>query len=276
MVIDSSTLALFQPLTGSTSGNILNALYGSSAVDTNPLQSLQTAVAGQTADIAKTAAEPQVSRDLATFSAAVAKAKTPADLLNNPVVLKVLLTANGLGDQTDYTALAQKALLSDPAVSTSLVNQLTDTRWKPVAATYQFATKGLAVIQSPGVLSTLSSAYAEVLWRQSLDAATPGLSNAISFRASASTITSVDQILGDPTMRTVVTTALGIPQEIAFQDIGAQEKSISSRLDISKLKDPHFVDGLTQRYLLAAQGTSSTATSGTLDSLAVQAMGLVV
>lgn len=276
MLIGGSTLALFQPLTGSTSGDILDALYGSGAVDMNPLQSLQTAEAGKTADISRTAADPQVKRDLDAFSAAVAKAKTPADLLSNPVVLKVLLTANGLGDQADYTALARKALLSDPAISTSLVSRLTDTRWKPVAATYRFATKGLTVLHATGVLPTLKRAYAEVLWRQSLDTATPGLSNAISFRERASTITSVDQILGDPTLRTVVTTALGIPQEIAFQDLGAQEKSISSRLDISKFKDRHFVDGLTQRYLLAAQGTSSSAKTGTFDSLAVQAMNLVV
>ena len=276
MLIDSSTLTLFQPLTGSTSGDILSALYGSSTVDTNPLQSLQTAEAGKTADISRTAADPQVKRDLDAFSAAVAKAKTPADLLSHPVVLKVLLTANGLGDQADYTALARKALLSDPAKSTSLVSQLTDTRWKPVAATYLFATKGLTILHASGVLPTLKRAYAEVLWRQSLDTATPGLSNAISFRERASTIKSVDQILGDPTLRTVVTTALGIPQEIAFQDLGAQEKSISSRLDISKFKDSHFVDGLTQRYLLAAQGKSSSAKTGTFDSLAVQAMNLVV
>jgi len=68
----------------------------------------------------------------------------------------------------------------------------------------------------------VTNAYAEVTWRNSLDAATPGLSNALTFRSEASTITSVDQILGDPVMRTVVTTALGVPEEIAFQDLTAQ------------------------------------------------------
>jgi len=189
----------------------------------------------------------------------------------------VLLTANGLGDQVPYTALAQKALLSNPSDSNSLVNQLTDSRWLPVVKLYNFATQGLTVLQNPKVQATLANAYAEVTWRQSLDAATPGLSNAMTFRGEAATITSVDQILGDPIMRTVVTTALGIPKQIAFQDLTAQEKSISDRVDITKFKDPNFVDTFTQQYLIAAQAAAATAASGaSLDSLAIQAEGLVV
>ena len=85
----------------------------------------------------------------------------------------------------------------------------------------------------------------------------PGLSNALTFRGEASTINSVDQILGDPVMRKVVTTALGIPLQIAFQPLEAQEKAITSRLDITKFKDPKFVESFVQRYLIAANNSSS-------------------
>jgi hypothetical protein len=116
-----------------------------------------------------------------------------------------------------------------------------------------------------------------VTWRESLDATTPGLSNALTFRSEASKITSVDQLLGDSVMREVVTTALGIPKEIAYQDLEAQEKAISTRLDISKFQDSHFVESFTQKYLLAAQDSSSSSSSSSLTSLAVQASsGLVV
>ncbi len=54
-------------------------------------------------------------------------------------------------------------------------------------------------------------------------------------------------------MRKVVTTALGIPLQIAFQPLQAQEKAISAQLDITKFKDPKFVESFVQRYLLAAQ-----------------------
>ena len=54
-----------------------------------------------------------MKRDVTAFRNAVANAKDAASLLSNPAVLKVLLTANGLGDQAQYPALAKKALLSD-------------------------------------------------------------------------------------------------------------------------------------------------------------------
>ena len=86
----------------------------------NPVTALQTAEANSTKDIAQTAADPTVARDIASFRAKVAAATSPAQLLQDPTVLKVLLTANGLGDQAQYPALAQKALLSDTTDTTSL------------------------------------------------------------------------------------------------------------------------------------------------------------
>jgi Protein of unknown function (DUF1217) len=264
-------------------GSLLTTLYGGSSgtstqTSTDPLGDLARAEANSTKDIAQTAAEPQVARDIATFTAQVAAAKSPATLLQNPTVLKVLLTANGLGDQVQYTALAQKALLSNTDDSNSLADQLTDTAWKSTASLYDFANKGLSVLQEPTTISTITNAYAEVLWRQSLDATTPGLSNALAFRDEASTITSVDQILGDPVMRNVVTTALGIPETIATQDLPAQEQAITSRLDITQFKNPAFVNTFVQQYLIQTNltGSSSGSTPPTLDQLAVQGAGLVV
>lgn len=246
---------------------------GGSSID--PIAALSNAERTQTSAVATEAQQPQVMRDLAAFQAAVAKAKTPQDLLSNPTALKVLLTANGLGDQAGYPALAIKALTSNPADSNSLVNQLSDSRWKPVAQLYNFATKGLSVLQQPQAMATIANGYAEVLWRNSLDQQTPGLSNALTFRGEASTITSVNQILGDPIMRTVVTTALDIPKQIALQDLGAQGLAITSKLDITQFKDPGFVDRFTQRYLIAAAQNAPATSAPSLTQLAVRASGLI-
>ncbi len=272
------TSALYGSNAGSAGSSILSILSGAGAASGgNALAALAKAERDKTRDIAQTAKQPQVAREIAVFTKAVANAKSPADLLKNPQVLDVLLTANGLGDQAPYAALARKALLSDTTKAGSVANKLSDTRWKTVAKTYDFANKGLSVIQNPKVLATLANGFAEVTWRQSLDAATPGLSNALSFRAVAAGVTSVDQILGDSTLRTVITGALGIPPQIAFQQLGAQEHAISSRLDLSKLKDPKFVEGMAQRYLLSAQAANTGGGgSGDLLSLAAQSRGLFV
>jgi hypothetical protein len=78
----------------------------------------------------------------------------------------------------------------------------------------------------------------------------------------------------------VITTALGIPQQIVNQDSSAQVSAITSRLDFAKLQDPNYVTSLTDQYLLTMQEQNQSSTSsgsGTnLFSLAEQSNGLVV
>ena len=259
----STALSLLQAMNTGSGTDLVATLYSSpAATGGNPVDALQNAVKNEAKGIADEAKQPEVARDIAAFRKAVANAKDLSSLLADPAARKVLLTANGLGDQTDYTALATKALTSDPAKSDSLVNKLSDTQWLTMAKTYDFANEGLAVLKKPSVLDTVANGYAEVMWRQSLDASTPGLSYALDFRTRASTAKSAYQILGDATLREVVTTALGIPKEIAYQSIDAQAKAITDRLDITKLQDPKFVEQFTRRYLVAASAAGSGQSSG--------------
>jgi hypothetical protein len=270
--------SLFSSSTGADDP-VLDAIYGigqgSSGLD--PVQALSSAEQNETQDVRSTAAQPVVQNTIKAFTQAVNSATSVTQLLANPAVMNVLLTANGMSDQIGYTALATQALTSNLNDPNSLANTLTDTRWKTLAQTYNFATKGLAAIQSPAAIASIANNYAQVTWQNNEDTVTPGLSNALSFKATASTITSVDQILGDPTMRTVVTTALGIPEEIAFQDIGAQETAITSQLNISQFKDPKFVDSFVQRYLIANSANASSSASSTPDltTLAIQGQGIL-
>jgi hypothetical protein len=254
----------------------LDAIYGtgSSSSTQNPVQALASAEANQKQDLKVTAAQPDVQRATKAFTQAVSSAKSVNQLLSNPTVMNFLLTANGMSDQIGYTALATKALTSNLSDPKSLANQLTDTRWKTLASTYNFAANGLAAIKTPAAIAAISDAYVKATWQHNEDAVTPGLSNALAFKAQASAITSVDQILGNPTLRTVVTTALGIPQQIAFQELGAQENAISSRLNIKQLQDPKFVETFVQRYLIANSSSSSATSTPDLTTLAVKGQGV--
>src|SRR4051794_27740540 len=218
-----------------TTSSLLGALYGiggsaGSSSAANPVQALQQAEKNETHDIAATAKQPAVKGTVAAFTKAVNSATSLDQLLSNPTVMRVLLSASGMSDQMDYTALAKAALTSNLSDSKSLVNRLSDTRWKTLAETYNFASNGLAGIQKPAVIAQIAQQYAKSVWAANEDQVAPGLSNALYFKANASSVKSVDQILGDPALRAVVTTALGIPKQIAFQSLNAQEKAISSRL----------------------------------------------
>lgn len=269
MAISSATLSLFTPSGSGTAVDLLGIATGTTSTAGNgmdPLVALKTAETGQAKAVAAIAKQPTTARDIAAFKAALATAKTPADLLGNPTALKVLLTANGLGDQAEFPALAKKALLSDTSKPGSLASKLTNTAWLAAARTFDFANKGLSVLKKAAVQQTVTGGYAEVQWRKGLDAATPGLSNALDFRARAASAKTADAILGDPTLRTVVTTTLGIPPQIAFQTLEAQEKAITDKLDIGKLQSPAFVEQFARRYLVAAT-TAATGGSSYLTAL---------
>jgi len=244
----------------------------------NPMTDLTLAQQEETQGVAEVKQQPQVADAINAFTTAVTNATSIQSALENPDVQKVLLTANGLSSYIGDTALAQKLLLSDPTDPNSLVQQFGDATWLNTVATYNFAQNGLAELQNPQVISALTDGYAEVEWRNSLDQATPGLSNALAFLSQAGSIKSVDDILDNMTNFEVITTALGIPEQIVNQDTTAQESAITSRLDISKLQDRGYVTSLADQYLLTMQeNKASSSGSGTdLTSLAIQASGLVV
>ncbi len=272
-----------------TASSILSTIYNGSASTSgpstfastgDPLLDLKIAQANQATDIKQEALQPQVLQAITAFKTAVKNSTSIQTALLNPDVQKVLLTANGLSNYIGQTALVQKVLLSDPTDPKSLVNQMGNDSLLSTVQTYNFAKSGLAELQNPGIVSTLTNAYAEVEWRQSLDNATPGLSNALSFLSQASSIKSFNDIIGNETNFLVITTALGIPETILNQDTTAQQTAISARLDYAKLQDPNYVTSLTDQYLLTmqenAKSSSGSGSSTSLTSLAVQAGGLVV
>ncbi len=260
--INGSLLVLLSGASPS-GGALVQSLY-SSAQLTDPLLALRLAEQNKIRDVASTGKQSDVKRDIDRFKLAISKAKTPADLFRDPSFVKVLLTANGLGDQVAYTGLVTRALLGDAKDAAALVNRLPNPHWKTLNQLFDFANKGLSLISNAKVQATLADGYAEVQWRQNLDQTTPGLSDALSFRAQAGGVTSAVQILGDAMLRRVVTTTLNIPQEIAFQPLETQERAISTRLDVAKLKDPKFIDSFSQRYLLAVRTANAQSGNGLL------------
>ena len=267
----------------SVTASILNTVYGNGTSSsgglggTDPVAALAMAENSQASGVAAAAKQPQVATAVAGFQQAIASATSVSELLQNPNFMNVLLTANGMASQVQYPALAQQVLMSDPSNPSSLVNQLNNSSWLNMVNTYQFASQGLSVIQNPSVQSTIVNAYTQAVWMNTLNQQTPGIANALNFRSAASSITSVDQILGNQTFFTVVTTALGLPQTIANLDLTGEAQAVSSRLDVTRFQDPAFVDRFTQQYLImaASQAQSSATSSTNLTTLAVQASSLV-
>ncbi|HVY16496.1 MAG TPA: DUF1217 domain-containing protein [Rhodopila sp.] len=280
MNYDSSILALFSNIGSSGSGSdssLLETLYGSGSTGVqgasgqSPVAALLSAQKNEATVIKTVEQQADVKTAMAAFTKAVGSATNLTQALNDPAVLNVLLTANGMADQIGNTALATKVLMSNLSDPSSLANVLTDTRWQMLAQTYNFSTNGLAVLKNPSTIAAITQGYAQINWEKQQDAATPGISDALTFIQQAGSITSVDQVLGNSTVRTVVTTALGVPEQIAFQSINAQEQAVGTRLDVKDFKDPSFVQSFAERFLVMNNlNSNSSSGSASIDTLAAE------
>jgi hypothetical protein len=260
------------------SSTLLNIYYGNTpstmaGSGQSPVTALTSAQATETTQVAQTEKTPSVVTAMAAFTKAVANATSLQQALANPAIVNVLLTANGMQDQIGNTALISKVLTSNLSDPNALANVLTDPRWKTLAQTYNFATNGLAALQKPATQAAIKLGYAQATWQAAQNTTTPGLSEALTFIQQAASCKTVDQVLSNMTVRNVVTTALGVPQQIAFQSLNAQQVAISSHLDVTQLQNPKFVQTLAEQYLIAQQAQSASPTSFSTDltSLAVQA-----
>jgi Protein of unknown function (DUF1217) len=259
--------SLFTSSTATTTDLVSTLLNGATQTATapklDPISALRDAEANSTRYISRKAAEPLVQRDLVAFETAVRKATSVKDFFKDTAAVKVLLTANGLGDFAQYRALVERTLTSDASDDKSLAARLGAQRpaWLDTTETYDFHGQGLAVLKKPETVVAIRKAYAEVLWRQSLDASAPGVSAALSFKSRAAGLDTAYKILGDPVGREVITTALGLPPQIAYQPVISQAGLIERGLDIQKLKNPAFVDTLVKRYLILRNGGSTSITA---------------
>lgn len=209
--------------------------------------------------LARLAKDPQLVREMDAFAKAAAKATDVKAALRDPRILNVLLPALGLPDAVGQPGLALRALTADPKQADGLLSRLPDTRWKAAAATLNLRERGVAALRDPKVQASLADGLRRMAWKNELDAGQPGVGDALLFRNRASAATNAYAVLGDPVLRRVVTTALGLPQAIVAQPVETQARAITARLDLAKLQDPREVAKLAERYVVAAAGGGGTA-----------------
>lgn len=244
----SINFASLYPNSGTSSGSA----YGAGTIHI----AISQAEKNETKQLADVAKQPDVKRDLARYAKVVASAKSMEDVLDDPVARQVFMKANGLGADVNNVGLAKRALMSDPFSEEGLAFKLSSINgtWLSTARAYNTNLLGVGVLQTTDALKEITENYVAEKRLDMLDQQVPGLGTALLFKDLAPTFDKTIKILGSKLGREVVTTALGIPKEIAVQSLEAQQKAVNSRLKIEKLQDPAFVDKLVQRYLLAYNG----------------------
>lgn len=228
----------------------------------------------ETRALERLARDPQQARAMDQFRRGLDRATDIRAALRDPRVLQVVTVAMGIPDGAQQPGLATRALLSDPNDPQSLVNRLSDRRWKAAAEALRLDQRGLAALRDPEVQTRLADGLRRAKWREELEARQPGLGDALLFREKAAAgAEGAFAVLGDPILRRVVTAAVGLPNTIAVQSVETQARALESRLNLEKLRDPREVQRLAERYLVSRAGTSvggfGAPSGGTSNALAL-------
>lgn len=216
-----------------------------------------TAEGAEAKGIAREKKDPVTLTALAQFRVALDKAETIEQALQDPRILKVIMPALGLPDQVGSPGMARRALLSDPSDLKGLATQL-GSAWKAAAATLGVYETGLDGLRDPAMVQRMSDAFLKYQYRTGLDEQQAGLSDALYFLESAKNAEDVFDVLGDAVLRRVVTTALGLPPQLAVQSVEAQGRAVTARLKLEDLQDDRAVRKMAERYLVTAATNATT------------------
>lgn len=224
--------------------------------------------------------DPVITRDTDYFEAEIGNITTAEQLVSDRRLLQVALGAFGLQEDINNRFLIQKVLEGGTTDSSSLANRLADDRYKQITDAFGF---GIGAAPSTQI-STFGAEITERYRTQEFEVAVGQQNEAMRLALNAdrelvdiatsdvSEDTKWFRILGNPPLRTVFETALGLPSGFAQLDIERQleifkEKSADNLdiSDVSSLVDDAVREDVIRTYLLRDQVSAiSSISSGTI------------
>lgn len=232
--------------TGLASGGRLPMAAG------DPVAALRLAEMTRDREISRIRQEPGFRRAAEQFEQAVGRIRSAGEALDDPRIRGFLLKAIGLPNLGDSPGLVKRALLANPEDPNGLLARLNNPQLTAAARTLRLDL-GIDAIRSPDAIAKLREGWVRTEWFERLRQRDPVSADALLFREQASNHAgNIWGVLGDPVMRRVVTTAVGLPPELAIMNVEAQARTLGARFHASRLADPRFVERFAQRYAIAA------------------------
>ncbi|PWS38251.1 hypothetical protein DFH01_02855 [Falsiroseomonas bella] len=225
------------------------------------------------------AARRDVAADMARFRERAPQIADAEALLKDRRTLTVVLEAFQLESEIDKRAMLRKVLTEDPAAEGSLVNRLTDPRWKQLAQAFAGGTT--APLADGALVERIVSGALTNRYEKAMGDANPGLREALYFKRMAGNASTIAQLMSDRALATVARGALGLPEQFGLLSFEQQRDLLTRRIDVADLKDPKAVSRMAQRYVAQLSATQTGAPmaslldgSGSANGIATLAMGL--
>jgi len=234
------------------------------------------AVLTRTLDTQKEAYEksPVIQRETDYFKENIGKVSTAEDLVADRTLLKVALGAFGLDADINSKAFIRKILSDGTLTSDALANKLSDKRYLDFAKAFGFGDFSVPRTKLSGFGDEITSRYTDQQFEVAIGDADPDMRLALGLQRDLTTIAeksnSVDTkwytIMGQPPLRKVFETALGLPSSFGAQKLETQLKTFKARAeqvfgsdDLAQFSEPAKREDLVRIFLLRADIQASSS-----------------
>lgn len=216
---------------------------------------------------------PQLQRDIEYFRENISSVLTASDLIADRRLLSVSLDAFGLSEDINNRAFIQKILEDGTTSRDALANRLADERYKSLSDAFGFGPDQITQTGSAGLLERIVSLYEAQKFEVAVGAQDETMRIALFAQRELTDISQNGKskdvqwfsIMGQPPLRALMETALGLPTSFGQLDIDKQltvfQEKARAQLgtdSIAELVEPESLKTLTNAYLARAQIGSVT------------------
>lgn len=210
----------------------------------------------------------QIKRDTDYFAEKIGAVTTAEDLVSDRRLLSVALGAFGLQDDINNRFFIQKMLEEGTTASDALANRFTDTRYRDLSEAFGLGPGEVRGALTPGFADGIIERFQAASFEIAAGQQDETMRLALYAERIVPEITSTDgsenqkwfSIMGQPPLRQVFETALGLPSAFGQVDIDQQlevfkerAESILNVSDPTEFSDPEVLDNLVSTYLARTQ-----------------------
>lgn len=223
-----------------------------------------------------------IARATDYFRENIGDVRTADDLVSDRQLLSVALGAFGLDDDINNTFFI-KQILEDGTISDdALSNRLADSRYADFSRAFGFGDRAIARTSLTAFPTEIIDRFEARQFEQAVGDQDNDLRLAMNVSTgisdilenSSSTAGQWFSVMGNPPMRTVFQTALGLPDSIASIDIDQQREILQERAnavlgtdDLSELSEPDQQEKLIRLFLVRSEAAAISVSSGSSTAL---------
>ncbi len=190
------------------------------------------------------------------FKQAAPTIATPQALLKDYRSLTVVLGAFGMSSMIGETAIIRKLMTQDPTSPTSLAKTSNNALWQRFAQQMSTWSATATPLRSTTSVSTIASQFLTNQFETRQGTATPGMQQALYFTRTASSASSLNALMSDPTQLNVVETVLGLdPTQFGALDFTEQQSILRKDVDLKQFGTPAGIQRYAERYLAITQAS---------------------